>query len=283
MPAREKAVSVYLMTDLEGVAGVLDFDNYCTPASRYYECAHRLLTEEANAAVRGFLKGGADEVVVVDGHGPGGLDSERLAPPAKIQRFWPEGPYPLGLDRHYSAVAFVGQHAKACTPFSHMAHTGSFSVVDLSLNGISIGEYGQVVLCAMELGIPTVFASGEEALCREAEALTPGVVTVSVKRGLIAAAGSDLPEQAYAHSKLAAIHMNPADACAAIERGACRAMLKWKKTPGLFHYPKLSKPYRVHQLYRISESIWPGSESYASDEDSISAAFNNLHLGKKKK
>ena len=51
-------MNIYIMTDLEGVAGVLDYDNWCTPESRYYETAKELLTLEVNAAIEGFFEGG---------------------------------------------------------------------------------------------------------------------------------------------------------------------------------------------------------------------------------
>ena len=61
------------MTDLEGVAGVLNFENWCSDGGgRHYEKAQRLLTEEVNAAADGFFEGGAEEILVVDGHGYGG-------------------------------------------------------------------------------------------------------------------------------------------------------------------------------------------------------------------
>ena len=43
-------MKVYLMSDLEGAAGVLDSVNWCYPDSRYYELAKELLTREVNAA-----------------------------------------------------------------------------------------------------------------------------------------------------------------------------------------------------------------------------------------
>ena len=55
-----KDEKVYIMTDLEGVAGVLDFDNRCSPDSRYYELAKEFLTLEVNSAVDGFLERGAE-------------------------------------------------------------------------------------------------------------------------------------------------------------------------------------------------------------------------------
>lgn len=77
------------MTDLEGVAGVLNFENWCTPESCYYETAKELLTLEVNAAIGGFLEGGVKEIVVADGHGPGGINVKLLNSKAKLMRGWP--------------------------------------------------------------------------------------------------------------------------------------------------------------------------------------------------
>jgi len=64
-------VRIFVMTDLEGVAGVLNFAEWTGPGKPYYEVAREFLTLEVNAAVDGFFAGGAAEVLVVDGHGPG--------------------------------------------------------------------------------------------------------------------------------------------------------------------------------------------------------------------
>jgi len=211
---------IYVMTDLEGVAGVLDHDNWCTPQSRYYEKAKGLLTREVNAAVDGFLRAGGEEIVVADGHGWGGLDPELLDERARLLRGWPEGPYPLGLDETFDACAWVGQHAKSGSLEAHLAHTQSFGFLDLSVNGLSIGEFGQFALCASELGVRSIFGSGDLAFCREAEALVPGIVTVSVKRGLGKRAGQGLTREEYSKLNTAAIHLSPGKARESIARGA---------------------------------------------------------------
>ena len=61
-------MKIYILTDLEGVSGVVSFDEQTSPQGRYYEQAKRLLTGEVNAACEGAFQGGADEVVVLDGH-----------------------------------------------------------------------------------------------------------------------------------------------------------------------------------------------------------------------
>jgi len=57
------------------------------PGGRVHEEARRLLTSDVNAAVEGALRGGADEVVVLDGHGDAfSILIEQLHPAAKLIR-----------------------------------------------------------------------------------------------------------------------------------------------------------------------------------------------------
>ena len=59
-------MKVILMTDIEGVAGVVSFEADSYPTGKYYEAAKRLLTAEVNAAVEGLVAAGADDVLVLD-------------------------------------------------------------------------------------------------------------------------------------------------------------------------------------------------------------------------
>src|SRR6185312_655981 len=61
---------VLIMTDMEGVSGIVVWDQVNSGAPLYEEC-RRLYTEEINAAVRGAKAAGATEIVVVDCHGAG--------------------------------------------------------------------------------------------------------------------------------------------------------------------------------------------------------------------
>ena len=49
---------VPIVTDLEGVNGVLNFSDWCTPEGLRNEAGCRFLTEEVNAAVKGFFNAG---------------------------------------------------------------------------------------------------------------------------------------------------------------------------------------------------------------------------------
>lgn len=53
-------MKIYVMTDMEGVAGVVNADDYLAPGARYYEVARELATGEVNAAIEGALEAGAE-------------------------------------------------------------------------------------------------------------------------------------------------------------------------------------------------------------------------------
>ena len=75
--------SVYMMTDLEGVAGVDDWDprhrDDATTAKGVYDRAEmqRLLTGEVNAAAEGLFAAGVEEIIINDAHGAGAHDFVR--------------------------------------------------------------------------------------------------------------------------------------------------------------------------------------------------------------
>lgn len=240
-------MKVYLMTDLEGVAGVLNFEDWCTPQSRYYEMAKEFLTEEVNAAVAGFYAAGATSVLVADGHGHGALNPKLLDPRAELLRGWAKS-WPLGLEEGFDAVAWVGQHAKSRTPCAHLAHTQGFNYLDLSINGISIGEFGQLAMCASELGIRAVFASGGKAFCEEARGLVPGIETVAVKRGNRPGTGDECEAAAYAKRNLGAIHLQPQRACALIRDGAASALGRIKTKS--FGFVAIKPPFERVAMFR---------------------------------
>ena len=238
---------IAIMTDLEGVAGVIDSVNWCLWDGRYYEIAKELLTEEINAAVRGFAAAGATEFHVIDGHGCGAIDIRLLDPSVEYARGWPNK-WPFGLDDSFDALAFVGQHAKAGTERAHLAHTQSMHYIDLSVNGISIGEFGQLAFCAAELGIPTVFGSGDEAFTHEAADLIPGIETVAVKRGVATGTGEECTPDEYRVRNAAAVHIPPARARRLIEEGAKRAIERFKK--GEIKLRSLDPPYESVTILR---------------------------------
>lgn len=239
-------MKVYLMTDLEGVAGVMNSTDWIYRDSKYYEKAKELLTLEVNAAVCGFFSAGADEIVVHDGHGPGAVDIMLLDPRARLQRGWygPNGgAYPFGMDESYDVYACVGQHPKSATPFGHLCHTGTFHTLDFTINGISVGEYGQQILLCHNYGITPIFASGCLAFTKEAQALVSGIETAAVKEGIRPGSGDECNAEEYEMRNWGAIHLAPAKARELIREHAEAALLRYLTDPDSFRPVHVNAPY----------------------------------------
>lgn len=272
-------MKIYVMTDLEGVAGVIDSENWCQWDSRYYEAAKELLTLEVNAAVRGFFQGGATEIVVADGHGPGAINGSLLDPRVMLMRGWPTG-FPLELDATYDAIAWIGQHAKAGTEHAHLAHTQNFGMLEYTINGISVGEFGEMAFCALELGVKPIFGSGDLAFTEEAEALFPGIETVAVKYGTTPGKGDECTAEEYRLRNNAAVHFSPERSRQMIYEGALRAVTRFREGAQV-GLPNLQPPYVVEAKWRGSEGK-PGRYLTLDHSSSIAKAVN-LSLGIKPK
>ncbi len=272
-------MKVYIMTDMEGVAGILDAENWTQPKERYgfgryYDLGKEFLTREVNACIDGLCRGGATDLVVADGHGAGGINPLLLDRRAKLLRGWPNG-WPLELDESFDAVVFVGQHAKAGTLRAHIAHTQSFAYLDLSVNGVSIGEFGQFALCAGELGVPVIFGSGDQAFCNEAMALVPGIITVAVKEGARRQDdGAGLTIAQYGRHNLGATHLHPDIARAAICDRARAAMERLKTAEKGAGVVTLKPPYERVILRRPEEEGQPKQIDRATHPTSVIALMN---------
>lgn len=243
-------MKIFIMTDIEGVCGVVNFHDWALPTGRYYEEGKELLTLEVNAAIEGFITAGATEIVVCDGHGHGAINNLILDQRVEFLRGPVPGPFPFMLDETFDAIAWVGQHAKAGTECAQMAHTGNFSVIEYTVNGLSIGEFGQMALCAASLGVRSIFGSGDLAFTKEAEALVGGIQTVAVKRGIMPGSGDELEQEPYILRNNGAIHLHPVQARKRIREGAEKALRRYIDNKEQFTLLSLDPPYKREVKYR---------------------------------
>ncbi len=174
---------ILIVTDLEGVGGVNNAEEQLLPGQRRYEESRKLLLGEVNAAVEGALKAGASEVVIWDGHdGSRTLSIDEIHPRAQLLqgRLTPANYYLE--DERYEGIMFVGQHAMAAAKNGVLAHSQSFNVQNIFINGQPVGEIGQVAAIAGYFNIPVIMLSGDQAACEELLVLQPKAETVAVKR-----------------------------------------------------------------------------------------------------
>jgi D-amino peptidase len=178
-------VKVFVSVDLEGVAGIVDWDQ-CVAGGGDYELGRRLLLGEVNAAIEGALAAGATEVVVNDAHSVmRNLPPEGLAGRASYLSGRHKPLYMMqGLDPSYGAVLFVGYHAAMPTP-GVLSHTyNPRAIADVRLNHAMTGEAGLNALVAQHHGVPVAAVTGDQYVGPEAAPFCPGIAAIVVKESL---------------------------------------------------------------------------------------------------
>ena len=216
MARRSGGKKVYIMTDLEGASGLVTArgqGQIGQEGATMYQMYRHFLTQDVNAAVAGAFDGGAETVVVNDGHGttdhnvlPNELDERALLERPALGNWLPS------LDATFDALFCVGCHAMAGTRKGFLDHTQSSThIYGYWLNGTEVGEIGQMAAIAGHYGVPVVFVTGDLAATKEAVKLVGPIETVAVKEGLC---------RNYARG------MHPSAARKLIRESAARAMAK---------------------------------------------------------
>jgi len=172
--------TIFLITDAEGVAGVCRQDQTDPKDNEM----RQLLTGEINAAVDGFYDGGADEVIVWDGHdGSQTLSALTIHPRARL--LIGKLPPTMTFEQHYTAIGFIGQHARANRKGGIMAHSySSLGIQNMLMNGQPVGEIETQAAVAGAFGTPVIFLSGDQAAADDLHAIVPNAELAVVKQGM---------------------------------------------------------------------------------------------------
>jgi D-amino peptidase len=203
-------VKIFLSSDMEGTAGVVDWEQ-CVGDGPEAAAGRGLLLAEVNAAIEGALAGGATEIVVNDSHATmRNLPPDALAGEASYISGSHKPLYMMqGLDDSFDAVLFVSYHGSVGAP-AGLSHTyNPQAVVEARLDGVATGEAGINALVAAHYGVPVVLVTGDRCACAETSALIPGVHAAVVKEPV---------------GRLAAHSLHPARAAALIRDTAEHAV-----------------------------------------------------------
>jgi D-amino peptidase len=213
---------VYISVDMEGVAGVVHEDqtNPLDPrCASEYARFRRLMTAEANAAIQGAVDAGATRILVNDSHWTmRNLLAEELHEEAELVS---GGPKPRsmmeGIDAGFDVALCIGYHARAGTRSAVLDHTYTDRLIDVRLNGRSVGELGLNAALAGVFDVPVVLVSGDSALATEAhDLLGDDVATVIVKEAV---------------GRHAARSLAPAVACRRIREAATKVLKRKRLKP----------------------------------------------------
>ena len=176
-------MKVYIQTDIEGISGWASFEDFETQSYENYQHLlrmRRLLTAEVNAAVKAANACGAQTVLVNDSHGSGyNIIFEELEKNCEINH-GRSSSYPTwlaGLDEGFDALVLVGMHAmggelEAVCPHSKWEVNGG---------ELYLSEASMAMALAGDMGIPTVFVSGDQVITAEVRAKHPNIESAVVK------------------------------------------------------------------------------------------------------
>jgi D-amino peptidase len=179
-------MKVYISADIEGTAGITNWEEADKPHDTYQEFRERM-TGEVVAACEGAIAAGAKEILIKDAHDSGrNIIVGRLPDCAKLIRGWSGHPFSMvqELDESFDALVFVGYHSKAGSDDNPLAHTLRLRVAHLAINGEIASEFQIFSYAAALVQVPGVFLSGDSGICADAQRINPGIVTVPVSRGI---------------------------------------------------------------------------------------------------
>jgi D-amino peptidase len=209
---------VFVSSDIEGTAGIVDWEQVRGPGAEY-EIGRQLLTDEVNAAIDGAVEAGAVHVLVNDAHRtmynmrPGALHhrasylSGRHKPLYMME----------GLDGSFDAVFMVAYHGGISAERAILSHTYNPGAIwEVQLNGTPVGESALNALVALHHRVPVVLITGDDATAEEARPFLPDIETVVVKRSI---------------TRFAAESLHPDRACELVRAGAARALAKAARVP----------------------------------------------------
>ncbi|MET4921899.1 M55 family metallopeptidase [Streptomyces sp. PSRA5] len=176
-------MKILISADMEGATGVT-WPADVLPGTPQWERCRTLFTSDVNAAVLGFLDGGADEVLINEAHWTmRNLLLEELDERAQMLtgRHKPLSMVEGVQHGDVDAIAFVGYHTGAGTE-GVLAHTYlANSITGVWLNGARASEGLLNAAVVAEYGVPVVLVTGDDLTCRDADGYAPGARKVAVK------------------------------------------------------------------------------------------------------
>ena len=229
-------MKVFISSDIEGTAGIVDWEQARGPGTEY-EVGRRLLTDEVNAAIDGAVQAGATHVLVNDAHRTMyNLRPDELHHSASYLSGRHKPLYMMeGLDATFDAVFMVAYHGAIGAERAVLSHTYDPAAVwEVRLNGVAVGESGLNALVALHHRVPVVLITGDDATADEARPFIPEIEAVVVKRSI---------------TRFAAESLHPDRACELIRAGAGRALAR----AGTASLPTIDLPARLEVTFLTSD------------------------------
>lgn len=253
-------MKVYITVDMEGIAGVVH-NEQTDRDGKEHDRARMLMTEETNAAIKGAIEAGAQEIIVNDSHDtmrniyPDLLDSKAKLIIGSPKMFG----MMEGINSSYDAALFIGYHTMKGTQ-GILNHTYNDSTVNqIRINNIPMGEFGINSLLAGYYDVPSVFISGCNLTIAEAKSHISNIYYAEVKQTI---------------HRTSAENLHPTIARELIEKGVRESLInKHKIAP---FYLENVREYKVVISFLNTEyADIVETLPIVKRKDSLSIAFNS--------
>ncbi|QER86838.1 M55 family metallopeptidase [Streptomyces tendae] len=176
-------MKILISADMEGATGVT-WPADVLPGTPQWERCRSMFTSDVDAAVRGFLDGGADEVLINEAHWTmRNLLLERLDERAEMLTGRHKSLSMVEGVQHgdVDGIAFIGYHAGAGME-GVLAHTFlANSITGVWLNDVRASEGLLNAHVAAEYGVPVILVTGDDVACEDALGYAPEALKVAVK------------------------------------------------------------------------------------------------------
>jgi D-amino peptidase len=265
-------VKIWMSFDMEGVAGIVDWDQCRPTGGARYEIGCQLMLDEINAAIEGAVAGGATEIVLNDSHGTmANLDPRRIAGGASYISGRHKPRYMMqGLDDSFDAAFLVGYHGSISGRPSTLSHTYNPEVFSAArVNGELVGESGINALVAAHFGVPIAFVSGDSVTWEETQPFAPDAVPVVTKESI---------------TRFSASNLHPTESCRLIRDGAEQAVRRvagdGMRTPELARPATLDLEFQTGDMAEVA--TWArgtertGERSVRIQDDDLLAMFTSF-------
>jgi D-amino peptidase len=265
-------MKIWISFDMEGVAGIVDWDQCRPSGGARYEVGCQLMLGEVNAAIEGAIAGGATEVVLNDSHGTmANLDPRRIAGGASYISGRHKPRYMMqGLDDSFDAAFLVGYHGSISGRPSTLSHTYNPEVFSAArINGELVGESGINALVAEHYGVPIAFVSGDSVTEEETRPFAQDAVSVITKESI---------------TRFSASNLHPEESCRLIREGAERAVRQvggdGMRTPNLSRPATLDLEFQTGDMAEVA--TWArgaertGERSVRISGDDLLAMFTSF-------
>jgi len=176
--------SIYISTDIEGVAWTSDWDEG-DDECKIYEVFRTIMSVELATLAESVIM--SSRIVLRDAHGSGKNVMKKFMPKyVRLIQAWNKEPTNMmrGIDyKKYDFACLHGYHAAGDSGLSPLAHTFSSDAFRaFKLNGKLVGETTIAIYTAAYFDVPLIYVCGDYGAVTEAQSINPNIVGTITKK-----------------------------------------------------------------------------------------------------